>query len=211
MQQKLTLADYAENKSIKMTSRAHRICAKLKKKEEEKKGWFKIKLPRKIPKTETLASGRNGCFCSRHDALAPLLVLWPASPLDYNHYCASNAVPSASRTQVNLQLPHPWNPFTSATTLARKMASTPSLLPQIAPSWIKVSCGWVSLAQNSLQAWRLTTKDTGKYLSGFHSLGKWDSWGWKFPQTVKSAEKPENKVSNTRFMWGTQEEQSHRW
>lgn len=79
MQQKLTLADYAENKSIKMTSRAHRICAKLKKKKKKKKKvgsrlsfQEKYLKPKPWPQEETAASAAammplRHCWCyGRH-------------------------------------------------------------------------------------------------------------------------------------------------
>lgn len=58
--------------------------------------------------------------------------------------------------------------------------------------------------------WSLTTKRHGKYLSGC-PLGEMGLMGLEIPHTVKRAEKPENKASKTRFIWGHSREQSCRW
>lgn len=135
------------------------------------RNWLKIKPPRKVSKTENLAWWRNCCFCCcycHRDAPMSPLALWPASPFDYNpcynqecyHFCIKNPTQLATTASGRA--------FTSATTLARNAVSTPSLLPQVAPFWIQVSRGWVSLIEYTSQARCLTTKETGKHPSGFH-------------------------------------------
>lgn len=167
------------------------------------RNWLKIKLPRKGLKTENLAWWRNrcSCYCScHHDVLMPPSAFRPESPFDYNHRYTSDAITCASRAQLNLKMLYPWKQFTSAA--ARKMVSTPSLLPQIVPFWIKVSYGRVPLVENGSQGLSLTTKETGKHLSEEKGPMRLEFP----PNRAKSTENPENIA-----MWGIQVEQSGRW
>ena len=79
-QQKLILAGYTENKSIKIISIAHSLW--------NWRNWLEIKLPSKVTKTKSLAWWRNYCFrsCGRHqDAPRPPFAIQSDSPFVSNH------------------------------------------------------------------------------------------------------------------------------